>query len=80
MHAFDEAGPAAAGGRWGGTVVVTNTAPVARRPRLHAVDAEVLPGGAFAPGSEHGRQRAGRWTRTSRSVSTRHRARARVRA
>jgi hypothetical protein len=51
----------AAGGRWTGTILVTNTAPVARSLRLYAVDAVSLDGGAFAPGPEGERSRAGRW-------------------
>ena len=58
----------APGGRWDGVVVLTNTAPVARRIRLYAVDASILKDGAFAPGSARGRRAAGRWMRPGRTL------------
>lgn len=51
----------AAGTTWRGGVAVTNTATVARRLRLYAVDAAVVDGGAFAPAAEGGRRGAGSW-------------------
>ena len=49
-----------AGGRWTGNVEVINTAPVARRVRIYAVDAAVPEGGAFVP-TIRAHRHVGRW-------------------